>query len=281
MSVSDRNCARTARRWGAACLMSLLVLAPAASAQDAAGAQPPAGSAQEKADPEAAGPSWFRQHFKFGGRLSVAGTSLLDTEPFLQATSNPALRVSRSNDWTAGRIGGGPSFQVRVTDRFGLTADLIYRKVGYTFTEERVEGVDLESTTTVNEQKTISTSETTNVKYWDVPVLARLYFGRRGGASDFRRFVDAGLTVRRVGGVRTTRSIAGPDDDTSSDTVAPRAVNRNVLGWVAGAGVQATDDFGLTLSPEVRYTHWMSNAFAYNPANPRRNQVEFVVGVTF
>ncbi len=261
--------------------MSCFLFAPAVLAQKAAGSEPAPNAAQAAEAPEPSGPNWLRRHFRFGGRLSVAANSLLNTDPFLQATSNPALRLSRTTDWNAGRIGGGPTFQFRVTDRLGLAADLIYRKTGYTFTEERVEGVDLESTTSVNEQKTITTTETTHSKYWDIPILARLYFGRRGGESDFRRFVDAGITVRRVGGVRTTRHIAGPDDDTSSDTIAPRAANRTVLGWVAGAGVQATDDFGLTLMPEVRYTHWMRDAFASVPARPDRHQVEVMVGVTF
>lgn len=261
--------------------MSLVVLAPAVQAQESATPEPAALAAQDAQNPEPDAPNWFRQHFKFGGRLSVAGNRLLNTDPFVQATSNPALRLSRSTDWNAGRLGGGPSFQFRVTDRLGLAVDLIYRKAGYTFNEERVEGVDLESTTTVNEQKTITTTETTHVKYWDIPMLARLYFGRRGGASDFRRFIDAGMTVRRVGGVRTTRSIDGPDDETSSNTIAPRAANRTVLGWIAGAGVQATDDFGLTLMPEVRYTHWMRDAFASTPARPERHQLELMVGLTF
>ncbi|HWR54079.1 MAG TPA: porin family protein [Bryobacteraceae bacterium] len=261
--------------------MSFFVIAPAVPAQDSANPEPAAVAAQDagEAEPEAAG--WFRQHFRFGGRLSVAGNDLVGTDPFVQATSSPALRLSRSTEWNAGRIGGGPSFQFRVTDRLGLAVDLVYRRAGYTFTEERIEGVDLESTTSVNEQKTISTTETTRVKYWDIPVLARLYFGRRGGPSDLRRFIDAGMTVRRVGGVRTTRNIDGPDDDTSNDTIAPRAANRNVLGWVAGAGVQATDDFGLTLMPEVRYTHWLRDTFASTPARPNRNQLEFLVGITF
>lgn len=254
---------------GVATLCTVLVLAAAPGYGQEAAAQPPGGK------------NWVRRHFTFGGRLSVAGNSLLGSDPFVQATSNPARHLSRTNDWTDGRIGGGPTLQVRIWDRLGLAVDLVHRKAGYSFEEELVTGVDLESTTSVNEQKTVTTTEATRVKYWDIPVLARLYFGRRRGEYDFRRFVSTGLTVRRVGGVSTTRNIDGPDDESSSDAIAPRAANRTVLGWVAAAGVQGTDDFGLTLMPEVRYTRWTSDTFTYAPARTSRHQVEFIVGITF
>jgi hypothetical protein len=227
---------------------------------------------------EDAGKSWFRQRVAVGGRLSVAGNALLGADPFLFATSNPALRVSRTTEFTSGRVGAGAALQIRVSNRFGIGVDLVYRRAGYVANEERIQGVDLTTTSNYNEQKTIWTTDTTRAQYFELPVFARLYFGHRQRA-DFRRFFDCGMAIRRVGRIRTIRDVVGPDDETSTEILTSTPANRTVLGWVAGAGIQVTDEFGIHIAPGVRYSHWMSDTLASVRSN--RHQVEFTVGITF
>jgi hypothetical protein len=57
--------------------------------------------------------------------------------------------------------------------------------------------------------------------------------------------------------------------------------HRTNIGATAGAGLIAKDDFGIIVSPEVRYTRWMGDTFGSNTLGTQRNQLEITVSFGF
>ncbi len=96
---------------------------------------------------------------------------------------------------------------------------------------------------------------------WEFPILAKYRLPVRGRIAPFA-----------VGGGSFERN-----ELLRANQVGPVGAT---TGYVAGGGVEAKVGW-LRLAPEVRYTHWTGD-FALRGANlTHRNEVEFLVGITF
>jgi hypothetical protein len=96
---------------------------------------------------------------------------------------------------------------------------------------------------------------------WEFPVLARYRLPVSGRVAPF---VLGGGSFERNELLRANQ--VGPAGTTT--------------GFVAGGGVEAKVGW-LRLTPEVRYTRWTGN-FSFRGADlTHRNEVEFLVGITF
>ena len=121
---------------------------------------------------------------------------------------------------------------------------------------------------------------------WEIPLLAKHRFGKRTA----RPYVDGGIGWDVVGGESVTRTVVTPPSLPSSPAVTTvsgglNAENDVVFGIIGGGGVDARVGH-LHISPEVRYTRWLSQHFTqtgseYGTLATNQNQIEFLVGFTF
>jgi hypothetical protein len=223
--------------------------------------------------PEDAAPRQsFLRRFSIGGRLSVLGKALMNDADYSTSTTSPALSTTIKTISKAQRVGGGATASFEVRPWLSIGADLICRNTGYERTSSWVAGTTTTTTT--------SEVENTRGRYWDVPVLARVYV-REEGVSVMRPFITAGGAYRRVAKIHTLKEFTHSNGalDTYLTPVAP--AHRALTGFVVGAGLQLEDELGFKYTPEFRYTRWPQRTFDNNPTVSGKNQIEFVFGFTF
>jgi hypothetical protein len=197
------------------------------------------------------------------------------------SSSSSSLSVETTSTATprSSALSGGASIEVAILDKLSLTVDLLYRSAGYNTGNELIEGVD-DPDTEEDDRSTTRTFQRTRAVYWDVPVMLRLY---DAGWRERRPtvFFNIGGAARRVSKIRTFREFELPDGTHSIDESPVEPANRLITGIVAGGGFQFRSASGLKVTPEVRLTRWLSTTFDSSPALSRRNQVEFLLGLTF
>jgi hypothetical protein len=121
---------------------------------------------------------------------------------------------------------------------------------------------------------------------WEIPLLAKHRF-RKGTA---RPYVDGGIGWDAVGGESITTSVVTPPSLPPSPVITTvrgglNAENNVVFGVIVGGGVEIPVGH-LHISPEVRYTRWLSQhftqtGFEYGTLASRQNQAELLMGFTF
>ena len=227
---------------------------------------------------EAAKPVALKR-FYFGAHLSILGIPLTRAASYTRATSSPAYKLENTGTRTGSRWGTGASVQFNFNRRFSLNMNLLHHDAGYKTDLQVTYGVDNPKTAT-DERSYYKSSEITHADYWDLAALARIYYGPRAGGR-FQRFLDIGPAYRRMSNIRTSREITNVDASTCCSEIPATPVHKAVPGVVIGAGIQAVDDFGIKVTPEVRYTRWLWNAVDVTAARSNKNQVEFVIGVSF
>jgi hypothetical protein len=172
------------------------------------------------------------------------------------------------------RFGGGATLEYAATHRVLISADLLYQYFSYS--AQVVTTITLADGTSQ-----ISTrNESTHARYWTVPVLARLATlpARTASAQVFR---GAGVSYRKISNVRTTTVINNADGSTTTD-YTPRVPQKlSTFGAVATAGFRVKDEFGIRITPEVRFTRWLSDLFNSWPGRQRRNELQVIIGLTF
>jgi len=225
--------------------------------------------AQESSDPESGG---LFKRFAVGVRESTLGLSFLSSTD-TTAASTDTLSTETTRTPNSSRIGGGVTVEFAVTRRVLVSGDLLYHRFSYTTSDTST--LTLQDGTT----QTTTVAESTRARYWDLPVLARVKCGPPLGAA--RLFIGGGGSLRRVANIRTTTTTTNPDSTSSANNTARVPANKMISGVVAALGFRAVDDFGIRLTPEVRYIRWMSDLFTGWPAQQRRNELDVVVGLTF
>ena len=148
------------------------------------------------------------------------------------------------------RFTGGGVLQLNVPLGFALEADALYKRPGY-----RDPGGFLGSP-----------ESSQRSSQWEFPILAKLYpLGRN---PVIQPYAGAGISFRR------TNVELGVADTSATDT-----------GLVVSAGVR-NGPGRVKISPEIRYTRWfdatpLALSSQGRTANINRNQLEFLVAITF
>lgn len=137
----------------------------------------------------------------------------------------------------------GPMVDLNLPAGFGIEADMMYRRIGYSANTPFINGVF-------------------NSSAWSFPLLVKYKFP--GNLA--RVYVDTGYVFRAL------TDVARLDKNSSQ-------------GFVLGAGIRY-DLKLIKVSPELRYTRWNNDVFAVDAAsgntlNSKKNQIEFLIGVTF
>jgi hypothetical protein len=111
-----------------------------------------------------------------------------------------------------------------------------------------------------------------------MPLLVR-YNGERFNISK-HTFYELGGAVRYALPEKVSE-IAVNSSGTIPSGAPPTGIRfRKIMeGVSAGAGLQAKDEFGIVVAPEVRYTRWLGDTFDGPTVSTQRNQLE--IAITF
>jgi hypothetical protein len=230
------------------------------------------------------------KRFYFGGHFSYLGIPVTQGGTLLEASSgDPAFRTEIKGTASGSKWGAGASFQVNLNRKLGVLLEFTPRNAGYKVVQTTTMGLN-DTDTSWDERASYKATQVSRADHWDFAAMARLYYAHRERAS-FRRFFSFGGTYRRLADIRSsaestltygaTSSSETPDTVQCCDETPLTPRHKSVAGFALGAGVQAMDDLGIKVIPEVRFTRWLSSAFDVPPARSSKNQWELILSIVF
>ena len=173
-----------------------------------------------------------------------------------------------------GLAGGGLTLNARILHNYWISMGAIYRYAGYDW---NFQAVDANFDAFV---------ERSRARMIDIPVLLK-YTGRKYNISKYT-FYELGAAYRDVISHKTTTNWTENNSTTSLGPIPVGAFQQPItaykphsIGAVAGVGLAAKDDFGIIVSPEVRYTRWMGETFSNDVVRAQKNQLEITVSFGF
>jgi hypothetical protein len=216
-------------------------------------------------EPEPTG--WRR--ISFGGRLNGMPFNVLSNHDvnFNVAATNQAWAITTSNNYL--QIAFGPSVEVRLFRGFSLCGEFLYHRLNYTKT----------STATVDGNVTTIT-EQTRARLWDAPMMIRWRGLAETGFLSHMYFAGGGA-IRSVAHIGTSNQTTDPNGATSSNNIPAVPSARNLPGAVGAVGMRFVDDFGVKLTPELRYTRWLGATFDSDSTRSRRDELVIGIALTF
>jgi opacity protein-like surface antigen len=163
----------------------------------------------------------------------------------------------------------GATAELRLPASLGLELDALYRRTNYSGTDLANNGLNV-ITTTIS---------STSANAWEFPLLLKYRFH----VPVLRPYADAGYAWDTLAGLTQAIRQTVATITNSSTTSTPADLNKKGTGgFVVGAGLEIHALF-IHVSPEVRYTRWISPHFQ-DPAGlveSKQNQAEFLLGITF
>lgn len=250
----------------AACLLFFcgILLAPILRAQSS--------TTSSSAREEQVQPNFWRR-FSAGVRATVI-TLPLQNSATNDYSPNTLTLVSPSLTPATPRFGGGVTLEYAATRRILVSADVLYQYFSYS--SEVVTTLTLADGTS----QITNVAESTHARYWTVPVLAR-YATLPAKTASAQVFLGAGVSFRKISDIRTATATTNPDGTTITNYTPRTSQKLSTFGATAVAGFRVKDEFGIRITPEVRYTRWLSDLFNSWPAQQRRNELSVVIGLTF
>lgn len=157
----------------------------------------------------------------------------------------------------------GGTLEVHLPARFSVEVDGLYKRVGYQY----------DARNPFVYSKTVANS-------WEFPLLGKFEIL----PGPVRPFVDAGVSIRHLSGIRQVRqTVADATFNRVEINNAAEFNKRNDIGFAFGFGV-AFKLGAVRISPELRYTRWGGENLR-DPVNSllrtNRNQGDFLLGLTF
>lgn len=196
------------------------------------------------------------QNISFGVRAGVPLTHVVET-----AKEGLNGFEHKPNRWVL-----GPTVEVRLPLGVGFTVDALYRRLTYD-----VLGTTINSGTGREEPVVLGQSH----GLWQFPVMLKY----RAGVGPFRPFVAGGVSFSRITGI----AAAGNCVVSLGRRCAVLSMKDSSTGLTFGAGLDAKLP-GIRLAPEIRYTR-IGSAYLQSESpsllSSRRNQFEFLLGITF
>ena len=253
------------------------LLAAAALFAAAAPAQTPTSSSTQDEEP-AAFLEQKERRFHFGARARFIPMNILRKGELVTTTENPPIEWETKLDRKVPILGYGITAEYQITTSFGLAVDLLYHQVRYEMLNNIRTGVR-NPNSTIDNRPVTQFREKTRAQFFDLPVIVRWRPTDEYG-DPARWFLGAGPTLRQARNIRSTYNQSQPViPNPDSSGIAPH--NRNIYGATVAAGITAKDDFGIRITPEVRYTRWLGQNFSNFAARTNRHQLQILIGITF
>jgi hypothetical protein len=181
------------------------------------------------------------------------------------STTNSSTGEIISSTADNGQAGAGVTLNFRIFRSYWLNLGGVYRFGGYDTT-------DAVTSSTIY-------LERTRARYLDFPALIR-YTGPHFRWSKYS-FYEAGAAVRYATHVNLTQSANNGIEYYCCAPPSTTSIRRTIEGVVVGTGVSGKDDFGIVVSPEVRYTRWLDDTFRSPTIATMRNQLEVTISFGF
>ena len=221
----------------------------------------------------------YVRKFSMGANFSFLAWASIPDASVTQTVASD-LSIESWADAKRRLFGGGIVWQTTLTPRLALSGGMLFRRLDFTTTAITYEGVD--DTDTTDDERTATLKQTTTrARLLDIPLVLRRYskdHSRRGR----RYFYEGGMAMRLAHGVRSFGvSTDQAGTETCCDEATQTPAHRVLPGFVAGAGIQFIDEFGIRIVPEVRYTRWLWRTFDSGPARSGMDQLEFGLSLTF
>jgi len=216
-------------------------------------------------EPETTG--WRR--FSFGGRLNGLPFNVMANHDvnFNVTALNQAWAVSTTNNYL--KLAFGPSLELRLFKGFSVAGELLYHRLDYTQTAQvTVDG----NVTAIVEQ--------TRATLWDIPLMVRWRgLAETGFLSHI--YFSGGADIRQAAHIKSSTQTTLPGGTPTTDNTPTVPATRRLPGVVVGTGMRFVDDFGIKLSPELRYTRWFGATFNNDSTRSRRDELVIGVALTF
>ncbi len=239
---------------------------------------PAYGQSSSRKDSRTEGAGFVRR-FSLGLTLSVLGQYPVRGTNLTQEVSS-TLIIDSSTKPTSRRPAPGVVFQLALPNQLALAANVFLRRTSHTTVKDTTLGTD-NVNTSADERVFTTETEDTRARLLDLAFLVRRY-NKDHSTSGSRWFFEAGPVFRNAAQVRTWIETISDDDTTTCCTTVPHALAAKwATGISAGIGGQFTDDFGIRLVPEFRYTRWMQKNFDSLSARSRADQLEGMISITF
>lgn len=261
---------------GVAMTAAAILAAPACFGQDAKPAQDqsqPQDQQQTQAAPNRLKRKPDMHRFTIGaaGRYIVNGT--LQGNGYTSELTNPSRLVDYNSSATPVKYSVGAVVEIRLNSHFSVVAEGMYHPVKYrlvtttTYQTPVPRGVLL----TVEQEDTKS-------RVFDIPVMVKFRkFTATGPLS--HAFVEGGGALRLLTNVRSGTTLTYSDASTKTNQTSAYPIKQRVTGLTAGAGLTFTDELGIHVTPEARYTYWMDTNYKLPGIGFPKSQME--VGLSF
>lgn len=236
----------------------------------------PSSSAQE--EEPAAFLDEKERRFHFGVRGRFIPMNILRKGELTTSTENPPIEWETKLDRKVPIFGYGITAEYQITTSFGIAADLLFHQVRYEMLNNIRTGVR-NPNSTIDNRRVTQIREKTRAQFFDLPIIVRWRPTDEYG-DPARWFLGLGPTMRQARNVRTVWDQSQPIiENNITSGIAPH--NRNIYGATVAAGITAKDDFGIRITPEVRYTRWLGQNFSNFAARTNRHQLQILIGITF
>ena len=208
-----------------------------------------------------------------------------ETRPFGTSTiigvnsTNPVATSTYFGTSHSSRLELAPSVEYRLTDHVSLGLELHFHPVQFQQTTDYVTGIRDPNSST-DDRKNNHVVETTQVNYWELPLVGR-YYGLRSSGKFKRVYVLGGVDYRHLGRVRTGTSYSFSDGTTDYNEIPASAKRTNMVGGVVGIGYRVVDALRIKLTPEVRFVRWQGFVFQGPSYSSRENQLEISLGLSY
>jgi hypothetical protein len=218
------------------------------------------------------------RRFHFGARARFIPLNLFRKGDLTAITENPPIEWETKLDRKVPIAGYGITAEFQITTSFGIAADLLFHQVRYEMLNNIRTGTR-NPNTTIDNRPVTQIREKTRAQFFDLPIIVRWRPTDEYG-DPARWFLGIGPTVRQTRNVRTFYDQSQPRvDNPVTEGVAP--FNKHIYGATVAAGITAKDDFGIRITPEVRYTRWVGQSFSNFAARTNRHQLQILLGITF
>ncbi len=255
--------------------LSYAALATLAMAQAPAQAPKPADPQPEE---EILQTTAYVRRFSIGVSLNVLGLAPMKEASTSQQVSD-ILQVNSTTQPKGNRLGYGAFVQLRATPRFAVNINGVLRRIKWEGTVDTFEGVD-RPTTIQDDRRQTSIDEKTKARYFDIYATLRRY-SRDHDEEGHRWFWELGPAFRQVNQITTELTTRRGNERNCCDVTPRVPANKWSKGFSAGFGGQFRDDFGITVTPQVRYTRWLDRPFDSLSIRTMLNQVEGMVSIGF
>lgn len=227
----------------------------------------------------------YVRRIAIGATLSVVGLSPVSggsTTTTTTPNSATSITDSISSSGASSRIGYGLTAQAAITEHFAVAVGGYLRRIGFTSSDS----ISTSVTTYINTIPTTNTTMTSTgtdarARLFDIPFMLR-YYGKERHAPGNRWFLELGAAYRSAFDIRSSMSATDSSGNlTCCTTNVVTPAHKTSIGYLAGAGAQFIDPFGIRVIPEVRYIRWRDQIFEDSTTHTQRNQVEANLTLSF